>query len=509
MQKKHLKELITSLNIISITGKDNPLVSSVSYDSRTVENGGLFFAIKGIHVDGHRYISQAETAGAVAIIHSEPIKYAKKGISYIQVPDTRIAMSPVSAKFHDHPSKELTVVGVTGTDGKSTTVSFIRQILEFAKKKAGSLSTVEFSIGNKNIANPLRQSTPEAPQIHQFLRMMCDAGEQYAVLEATSHGLSPRNSRLEDVLFDVAVFTNVTSEHLDFHGNLDTYRRDKSRLFQMIAKSQNQNAFAVINAQDPHAEIFICASGDKAVFTYSVQDTGNTQDMSVDLLASNIHADPSGTTFNVSTPQGTRETRLNLPGVFNVENFLAALCTVSELCHIDPLELTTVCPNIRGIKGRMESILSNAEFHVIVDYAHSPGSYKKLLPFLRTLTTERLIIVFGSAGERDKKKRAEQGKIASQYGDIIILTNEDPRGEDPMKIVQDIAMGIDGFGENLHLIPNRREAIQTAFHMARQKDIVVTLGKGHEKSIIMADGSENWDEAEICRELLREMGFEA
>jgi UDP-N-acetylmuramoyl-L-alanyl-D-glutamate--2,6-diaminopimelate ligase len=397
------------------------------------------------------------------------------------------------------------VIGVTGTDGKSTTVSLIRQLLEFTAAPTGSISTVEFMVGERSGSNFLRQSTPEAPQIHGLLRAMSNAGQTHAVVEATSHGLSPRNSRLADVDFDAVVFTNVTSEHLEFHGSLENYRKDKARLFGMIAKSRNRDAFGVVNGDDPHAEIFIEAAGEKPVFTYSLKYRD------ADLFATNLSPGPGGTEFLLMTPMGETQTRIALPGLYNVENALAALCTVAELQDEDPSELAQRLPELVGVKGRMEPVAGDMSFHVMVDYAHSPGSFQKILPFLKDMAEGRLITIFGSGGERDVEKRPEQGALASKYADLVFLTDEDPRGEEPMAILEDIAAGVSGMKreDTLFLIPDRREALREAFKKARAGDLVVALGKGHERSIIYSDGQIEWDEAEACREILRELGFEA
>ncbi len=487
----------------TVRGAANPCVKSMAYDSRDVKKDGLFFALKGIHVDGHEHIDEAVQAGASVIVHSKYIESRKRDITYVRVPDTRVAMSPISAAFWDYPSRKLTIIGVTGTDGKSTTVSLIRQLLEFSGSSAGSLSTVDFTIGGKIRDNFFRQSTPEAVLIHKCLNDMLEADQKFAVLEATSHGLSPKNSRLEDVDFDAAVLTNISSEHLDFHGDLETYRNDKSRLFQMIADSGNLDAFGVVNADDIYAELFVTSAGEKPVFTYSLRDED------ADLHVSAVRPDPTGTSFILHTPFGYSEARINMPGIFNLENLLAALCTVSELQEIDPLDFVDCLPKLTGVAGRMKTLDGNMDYHVMVDYAHSPGSFSKVLPFLKNLTSGKLMVVFGSAGERDREKRPELGKIASDHGDILFLTDEDPRGEDSMSIINDIAGGVKGKtqGEDLFLIPDRREAIRKSFIMARQGDLVVTLGKGHEKSIVYAAGPQPWDEFQVCREILQELGY--
>ncbi|MDF1567744.1 MAG: UDP-N-acetylmuramoyl-L-alanyl-D-glutamate--2,6-diaminopimelate ligase [Spirochaetaceae bacterium] len=505
MADRQLEHLITGLDIIARKGFTDFNVTAVVYDSRDSVEGCLFFALPGIHVDGHRFIDQAIDAGAAGVVHSDELDDYRPGITYIRVADTRASLSPVSAAYWGNPSKELTVIGVTGTDGKSTTVSLIRQLLGFCGVSAGSISTVEFTVGEHTGSNIFRQSTPEAPQIHGLLRAMLDAGQTHAVVEATSHGLSPKTSRLADVDFDAAVFTNVTSEHLEFHGNLETYRLDKSRLFSAVAESKNRDAFGVINADDPNAELFIEAAGEKPVFTYSLKYR------EADIFASDLKTGPAGTNFSLHTPMGRADASISLPGLYNVENVLAALCTVSELEDEDPLVLAPRLPELRGVKGRMEPVEGDMSFHVLVDYAHSPGSFIKLLPFLKSLAEGRLILVFGSAGERDKGKRPEQGAIAADFADIIYLADEDPRGEDSMDILKDIAAGVKGFetGESLFLIPDRRMAIESAFKSARAGDLVAVLGKGHEGSIIYADGPMDWDEARVCREVLRELGYEA
>jgi len=505
MTDRHLSKLITSLNPLEKRGGKDPEISSVVFDSREVEKGSLFFALPGIHADGHHYIEKALDSGASAVIHTAPLEAYRSGISYIRVADTRAALSPVSSAFWDYPSRDMTVIGITGTDGKSTTVSLIRQLLGLTGVSAGSISTVDFNIGERSGSNFLRQSTPEAPQVHGLLRAMKNAGQTHAVVEATSHGLSPRNSRLADVEFDAAVFTNVTSEHLEFHGSLENYRADKARLFQMIAESENRDAFGVVNGDDPHAELFFEAAGEKPVFTYSLKYRD------ADLFASNLRTGPGGTGFTLFTPMGKTETRINLPGLYNVENALAALCTVAELQDEDAGDLAQYLPELSGIKGRMESVKGDMSFSVMVDYAHSPGSFRKILPFLKTLAEGRLIVVFGSGGERDLEKRPEQGALAAEFADLVFLADEDPRGEDPITILEDIAAGASGMvrNENLFLIPDRREALREAFKKARAGDMVAVLGKGHESSIIYAEGTIDWDEAEACREALRSLGYDA
>ena len=506
-----LTALTENIPILLKTGVDSPVIHYISTDSRNIRPGTLFFAIDGEHVDGHRFIASAVDSGAVAVIHSQNISKHIPGITYIQVEDTRAALSAISACFFGHPSRQMFIIGVTGTDGKSTTVSLIRQLLEFCKLPAGSLSTVEFCLtpyrDHKNPGikpNTLRQSTPDPPQIHMLLQTMLENGVRYAVVESTSHGLSPRTKRLADVDFNVALFTNLGTEHLEFHGNMENYRNDKAELFRAIAKSPHRDSFAVVNLEDPQAEFFINASGNKPVITYGLNPSSGSL-----CHISELSTSPTECRFNLHSPGEIIPCSIPLPGSYNVANTLAALCVVNHITGRSFRELAPALPGLRGVKGRMTPITGDMDFHVIVDYAHSPGSFSQVLPFLRTLAEGRLILVFGSAGERDRTKRPQQGALAEKYADIVILCNEDPRGEDPMAILNDIAKGISSMhpDKQLFKVCERRKAIARAFHMARAGDLVATLGKGHESNIIHSDGPRPWDEEKVCREELCRMGF--
>jgi len=504
MERTLLDYLLRELSLLSIRGDTKQAISSIAFNSNHVSTGALFFALIGIHVDGHQYIDSAIDSGALAIMHSKSLAAYRPGITYIKVRNTRKALSQVSATFYKHPSRELTVIGVTGTDGKSTTVSLIRQLLEHTGISTGSISTTSFEIGGEEKINELRQSTPEAPYIHAMLREMVDKKQNHAVIEATSHGLSPINCRLADLEFDVGVFTNLSSEHLEFHGRIENYLRDKTRLFQMMSKSENPMAFGVVNSDDTASEHFIQAASKRKILRYGVQN------QNADIFATRLIAGPGGTEFLLHTPEHTTKSRIEIPGLYNVENTLAALCVAAELQSMNVHELAPKLPELKGIKGRMEIIRGNMDFHVLVDYAHTPGSFERILPFLRSLCNERLILVFGSGGERDLGKRPRQGALAAKYANIVFLCDEDPRDEKPERILEDIAKGAATMemGEDLFLIPDRRQAIFQALKCARKGDLVAMLGKGHETSIIYAKHLLPWDEAKVCREALQDLGFE-
>lgn len=496
--KKNLSDLLESVEVLEQTGPANPKIEELAYDSREVRPGTLFFALPGLHSDGHGFIPRAIEAGAVAVIHSVPVVNPDPKVSYIRVANSRTAMSPVAAAFHGHPSRNLKVIGITGTDGKSTTVFFIHQLLTLSGLKAGFLSTVNFNLGGGTQKNYLRQSTPEAVEIHRLLRQMVDNGCTHAVVEATSHGLSPLNNRLGDVAFDAAVMTNISHEHLEFHKTLERYVDDKANLFRFTSPEGG----AVINADDPQSVVFRKASR-CAVASYSLNASGG------DLWTEKITPRGFSQEITLGGLGGNRTVTLNQPGRFNAENLMAALLGASLLTNNPVRSFLPLVPQLRATKGRMVPVEMGQPFTLLVDYAHTPGSFEKLFPILREQTPERLVAVFGSAGERDVEKRPIQGEIASRYSDIIVLADEDPRQEDAAAITAQIAAGCSGKveGETLFIIHNRSEAILHACSLAREGDTVVLLGKGHEGSIIYADGPREWDEETEARKALARLGY--
>ena len=338
-----------------------------------------------------------------------------------------------------------------------------------------------------------------------MLRDMVEAGKEFAVVEATSHGLSARMNRLGDVLFDAAVLTNVTHEHLEFHGTFEQYRSDKANLFRALSaepgKSVSCPRFGVVNADDPSAGYFReqCRA---PVTSYGIR-------AKADLSARDIRSDLSGSSFLMVDGRASAETRIGIPGPFWVANALAATLTVSRILAIPPLSLAPHVSRLRSVKGRMDYVDLGQPFAVIVDYAHTPGAFATLFPWVREHTKGRLIVVFGSAGERDPAKRPMQGKVAAEHCDFIVITDEDPRGEDRMGIIEQVAAGCAGKtrGEDLFLIPDRTEAIRHALGAARPGDTVMLLGKGHEGSIIGPAGSGPWDERATAETCLRSLGY--
>ncbi len=499
--------MLEGINVTESTGDVDCAVSSLAYDSRDVSPGGVFVALRGSRVDGHDYLHEAVTRGAAAVvIETNPgsLPAGDRKATVIRVANTRIALSALSAAFFGHPSRKLTVIGVTGTDGKSSTCAYIHQLMSGLGLKVGLLSTVSVDRGNGVESNPFRQSTPEAPEVQRFLSEMVSAGLRFAVVEATSHGLSEKTARLADVDFDVAVFTNLSHEHLEFHGSYEQYRSDKGNLFRAINKSRT--GIGVVNANDAQAPYFAGLTT-QPVYRYGVECP------ECDMSATNVNGDIKGTRFTVGGGGNPTATEISIPGTYQVENALAALLTVSKVAKADISTCCSLVPSMKPVPGRMVRLARHLPFSVFVDYAHTPGAFEQVLPLLRGYTAGRLIVVFGSAGERDVEKRGIQGGIAAKYADVLVLTDEDPRDEDAMSILSQIAEGARAQRSrrvehgDIVLIPDRKRAIHHALSMAKPKDTVVLLGKGHERSIIYPEGPMPWDEQQAATEALKSLGF--
>ncbi|MDR1025259.1 MAG: UDP-N-acetylmuramyl-tripeptide synthetase [Treponema sp.] len=510
------------------SGSGDPVITGLEYDSRKVRAGNLYFALRGLHTDGHRYIGQAVERGAAAVVYEDPAVKPDSGALYLRVRDSRFAMSPVAASFYGCPSQRMICIGVTGTEGKSTTVYLIWQFLRLIGKRAGFFSTVLSSLGGKAEANKEHQTTPEAVEVQRLLWEMAEGGAEYAVIEASSHGLSPKTNRLGDVEFSAAVMTNVTHEHLEFHGTWEQYRDDKANLFRALRQQGVLAPFGVINADDPSGPHFVAAAGGAGILKFS------TRGLAADLSLGSIKSDSGGNWYNVLVARTGEiiDVRDRLPGAFNAGNVLAAMLVVSELLDIPAGDLAPLAAKLLPLKGRMTRVPNTLGIDLLVDYAHTPSSFQTILPSLRERLDRagpqggpadtgnprgrpagrgRLICVFGSAGERDTQKRPLQGQIAASYADILVLCDEDPRGEDSMIILEEIAAGCKKarpdlrWGQDLFLIPDRPGAIRQALALANRGDLVLLLGKGHENSIIYADGPHPYDEIDEAKKAVREL----
>ncbi|MHB1525923.1 MAG: UDP-N-acetylmuramoyl-L-alanyl-D-glutamate--2,6-diaminopimelate ligase [Candidatus Dormibacteria bacterium] len=476
-------------------------VEGVIYDSRLAGPGQIFVAIRGVHRDGHDFVRAALAGGSPAAVVERRIE-GVPGEPLVVVADSRIALAQLAAAIHGHPSRALPVIGVTGTDGKTSTTTMLRSALAPSLGRVGSLTTVDFRIGDEIEPNLSRQTTLEAPEIQDRLRRMVDRGCRAVALESTSHGLALH--RLDEIDFAGAVFTNITHEHLDFHKTWEAYFEAKASL---LDRTTQGGGFAVLNRDDPLAFGRLRERAPARVLTYSAAGHADA-----DLRAGPPLMEGMGLTFRATTPAGEATVRLGMAGRWNVANALAALA--AGLLLDQPLEqLVQGLGNLAAIPGRMETVDLGQPFSVIVDYAHTPAALTLILYELRSATPARLWVVFGSAGERDRAKRAEMGRIAARLADQVVVTSEDPRGEDPEAIIDEICRGAMEVGaeegNNLHRLTDRVEAIQLAIHSALPGDTVLLAGKGHERSILLNAGSIPWDERAVAEAALRARGGRA
>ncbi|MBQ0051634.1 MAG: UDP-N-acetylmuramoyl-L-alanyl-D-glutamate--2,6-diaminopimelate ligase [Treponema sp.] len=528
-------------------------ISSLAFDSRDVKPGSLFFALPGTHTTGNIFIPNAIKAGAGAVVfqddfdektQAEISKAVQENAApvFIKVPGARFAMAPMAASFYDEPSKKLGVIGVTGTEGKSSTVSFVWQLLRLCGHKSGFISTVQYSLGDEAQANPQHTTTPEAPIIQKYLYEMVQNGCEYAVVESSSHGLSPKLNRTGNLCFDCGIFMNVTLEHLEFHGTFEQYREDKANLFRkldehdhkktILGKSVTVPSFGIVNLEDPSATYFINATKQPVLGFTTEGKAGKaaaegTQapllppipDEIPVLLGRNIAAARFGLTFDMSEPNLIDENskpvrklihvKAPVPGAFNAYNLMAAICAVSRLTNTPLEEVAKQAEKLESVKGRMTVIDEGQPFELIVDYAHTPSSFETIFPPIRRRCSGKMIALFGSGGERDLKKRPLQGAIAAKFCDVVILADEDPRQEDPVELLKMIAVGAEKegkvLGKDLFITPDRPAAIRQAFKMAGKGDIVLLLGKAHENSIIYKDGPHPYDEISEAKKALKEI----
>jgi UDP-N-acetylmuramoyl-L-alanyl-D-glutamate--2,6-diaminopimelate ligase len=481
-----------------IPDSNDKFVSGLTYDSRLVQPGDLFAALPGADLDGHDYIRDAERRGASALLVERPVATP---LPQIVVPDSRAALAAVAATFHAHPSRALSVIGITGTDGKTTTSFMIDHLLRHAGVSTGMIGTVGIRVGDSDARDASRQTTPESSDVQAYLRQMVDVGVDWAIVEATSHGLAMH--RLDGVRFCIGAVTNITHEHLDFHGSVENYRRAKAMLLERVAA---ETGVVVTNADDPGAVAVEPFAHAATVVRYGITNAD------VDLRAVDIHSGPTGSQLELVTQSHGRVT-IDLPfiGEFNVANALCAM-GVALAAGLDVQTIAAGMATTPPVPGRMAQVDAGQPFSVIVDYAHTPDALGKVLRLLRRLHPEgRLIAVFGSAGERDIEKRPLQGAISANLADVTVVTSEDPRFEDADAIIAQIAAGAEAAGarrgETLFTRTERRDAIELALSLASPGDCVLLAGKGHEGSIIWGREKRPWDEAGVARELLQEAGY--
>jgi UDP-N-acetylmuramoyl-L-alanyl-D-glutamate--2,6-diaminopimelate ligase len=504
MRIDHLIADLTASEIDGDTGTD---ITGIEYDSREVHPGDLFVALTGGYVDGHDFLPAALRAGAVVAVVAESAKHTNTAgfQAIVRVPDTRATLATLATTFYGHPSASMTTIGVTGTDGKTTTSHLIDAMCQANGRRTGLIGTVEVRIGDDIDLHESRQTTPESLLVQRYLAQMRDASVDVATLEATSHGLVLH--RLDGCDFDIGVVTNITREHLDFHGTVEQYRAAKGSLLSRVAEARTRGKMGVtvLNADDEGARAVESFADGTSVIRYSLDDTSGAH-----ITALDVNLTPTESRFTLNTPGGDAAVRLHLPGRYNVANALAA-ASVGHALDFAPQEIATGLESLRFVPGRMETVDAGQPFAVIVDYAHTPEAIRSVVREIRRSHPRRVILVFGSAGERDVEKRAIQGAVAITDADYAVFTSEDPRFEDPERIIRDIADGAvqagGRAGVDFDCIEDRRDAIATALQKAGPGDIVVLAGKGHERSMIYGGEKRPWHEANVARELLHQMGY--
>ena len=454
-------------------------VSGLAYSSRAVTPGTLFFCVPGFKVDGHDFAPDAVERGAAALVVQRPLGL---GVPEVQVEDVRAAMAEIAARFYGDPTHELDVVGITGTNGKTTTTFLVRSILEAAGRQCGLLGTVASIVGGRR--EEVERTTPEAIDLQATFRRMLDAGDSACAMEVSSHALHLH--RVDGIRFACRVFTNLTQDHLDFHPTMDDYFAAKRMLFE------RPGGPPIVNADDPYGRR-LAAEIDGAI-TFGIEAADATY------RATDVEFDTARSTFTLATPDGEARVEIPLPGLFNVSNALAAIASARAL----GVPLDTAVGALAGaerVPGRFEPVDEGQDFAVLVDYAHTPDSLENVLRAARDIARGRLHVVFGAGGDRDSSKRPLMGRAASELADRVVVTSDNPRSEDPEAIVDQVLAGTGGDAERE---VDRRRAIQLAIESARDGDVVVIAGKGHEQGQEFEGGrKEPFDDVTVAREALR------
>jgi UDP-N-acetylmuramoyl-L-alanyl-D-glutamate--2,6-diaminopimelate ligase len=479
-----LSDLVGRLPSAQLAGDGAIEILDVTHDSRRCGTGSLFVAIRGLATDGGQFVEAARKRGAVAICSEEEPR--GEG-AWVRVRDAREALAVFSAAVLGDPARSLELVGVTGTNGKTTTAYLIDSALRAAGETAGLLGTVEYRLGNR-VAEAVR-TTPESSDLQALLRQMVDAGCARAVLEVSSHSLALK--RVHGLEFKVAVFTNLTRDHLDFHGDMDAYFAAKRILFESLLRADGH---AVLNLDDDRTPELARSSRGR-VWTYSLRQ-------SADFVAEDIRLSLEATRFRARTPLGAYEVQTPLLGRFNVQNALAAMGAAFAL-GLPPDAVQRGIASLEGVAGRMERVSAGQGFTVLVDYAHTDDALKNLLETVRELKPRRLVTVFGCGGNRDRTKRPLMGAVAARLSDVVILTSDNPRSEPPEAILEEIRRGIPpGRAMDTHVIADRRDAIAHALEMGREGVVVVIAGKGHETYQVLRDRTVPFDDRQVAREIL-------
>lgn len=483
-----LKRLLDALWMYEFEGDSAISIQSVEMDSRLVKQGSLFICIEGYTTDGHEYIEQAVENGAVAIVAQKEVK--QTSVPVIYVPDTKRAMAIIANTFYGHPTKQMKLIGVTGTNGKTTVTNMIDTILNDHHHRTGLIGTIEMRIADEVLET--KNTTPESITLQQVFAKMVEKNVDTAIMEVSSHALDL--GRVRGCDFDIAVFTNLTQDHLDYHHTMEEYQQAKGLLFSQLGNTYDgEKKVAVLNVDDPASKVYEKMTA-AHVLTYGI-------DQEADVRATNIQMTVKGTTFDVSTPFGQQQVSIKLIGKFNVYNTLAAIA--ATLSYGLPLsDIVVSLENIKGVSGRFEVVDEETPYTVIVDYAHTPDSLLNVLKTARQIVRGQLFVVVGCGGDRDRTKRPKMARIAVKEADVRIFTSDNPRTENPEQILRDMEAGV--VGEEYTTIVNRKKAIFRAVHLAQPGDVIIIAGKGHEDYQIIGKEVHHFDDREVASAAIKE-----
>jgi UDP-N-acetylmuramoyl-L-alanyl-D-glutamate--2,6-diaminopimelate ligase len=484
-----------SVEVLEQRGNLDLAVTGITDDSRAVTQGSLFVAVKGERVDGHDFVQNAKHAGAAAVVAQRSVETGS--LPYVRVSDSRKALGFLGSRFHGDPTARLTMVGVTGTNGKTTTTYLCKALLEGIGRRVGLIGTVAYQIGSETI--PASHTTPGALELQQLLAKMTQHGLNAAVMEVSSHALAL--DRTVGCEYDIAVFTNLTQDHLDFHADMEDYFQAKLRLFTGLADGRKPGKRAIINLDDPYG-VRIRAVCPVPVWGYALSNQA-------ELKAEQLRLSPNGTTFTAATPVGTFPVESRLVGEHNVYNLLGAI-GVALHAGATPAHVQQAVAEVENVPGRFERVFAGQDFTVVVDYAHTEDALVRLLTAAQAVKTHRIITVFGCGGDRDRGKRPKMGRAAVEQSDVVILTSDNPRTEDPMAILREVEVGVrEALQRRSHvayrMIPDRQEAIGAAISEARPGDMVLIAGKGHEDYQIIGTKKFHFDDREVAREAIERL----